>query len=108
MIDFDLKNKTFRSLAFNILLALIGIVLLFFPKDFFDNGQSICLSVLFFDTECFGCGMTRAVMHLLHFDFEQAWQYNKLSVLVLPLIVIIIIRNIIRDYKILTTNDSTH
>jgi len=54
------------------------------PVDFFDTGQSVCLSVLFFNTECYGCGMTRALMHLIHFDFSTAWSYNKLFILVLP------------------------
>ncbi|MFM8492492.1 MAG: DUF2752 domain-containing protein [Bacteroidota bacterium] len=54
------------------------------PVNFFDSGQSVCLSVLIFDIECYGCGMTRALMHLIHFDFSTAWAYNKLSVVVLP------------------------
>jgi hypothetical protein len=54
------------------------------PIDFFDSGQSVCLSVLLLDIECYGCGMTRALMHLIHFDFATAWSYNKLSFVVLP------------------------
>jgi hypothetical protein len=56
------------------------------PIDYFDKGESLCLSVRLFNTECLGCGLTRAIMHLLHFDFETAWNYNKLSVFILPLL----------------------
>jgi hypothetical protein len=46
------------------------------------------MSVLFFDTECYGCGMTRAVMHFIHFNFTEAMTYNKLVILVLPLLIL--------------------
>jgi hypothetical protein len=62
-------------------------VLLILPADFFDEGQSICISVLLFDETCFGCGMTRAIQHLIHFNFFTAYSYNKLAIIVLPLLV---------------------
>ncbi len=65
----------------------LPIVLFLLPADFFDHGKSMCVSVLLFDAECYGCGSTRAIMHLLHFDFDQAWNYNKLSYLVLPALI---------------------
>lgn len=68
-----------------ILVILTGIILLFLPANLFDNGQSICVSVLLFDKQCYGCGMTRAIQHLIHFEFEKAYDFNKLSFIVLPL-----------------------
>ena len=56
------------------------------PASFFDQGQSLCLSVLLFDKQCFGCGITRAIQHALHFDFQTAWKYNKLVVIVAPIL----------------------
>jgi len=67
------------------LLIIIPIVLLILPATYFDTGESICLSKVIFDLECYGCGMTRAIMHLIHFDFKEAWDYNKISYLVLPI-----------------------
>jgi hypothetical protein len=32
--------------------------------------------------------MTRAVMHFIHFDFNEAIAYNKLVILVLPLLIL--------------------
>ncbi len=57
-------------------------MLLLLPADFFDTGESVCLSVQFFDMQCYGCGMTRAIQHLIHFDFHEAYDYNKLSFVV--------------------------
>jgi len=68
-------------------LILIPIVLLILPSNFFDNGQTICLSVLLFDQECPGCGMTRGIQHLLHLDFLKASEFNKISFIVLPLLI---------------------
>jgi hypothetical protein len=72
-----------------VALLLFPLVLLLLPATFFDGGRSICLSVLLADTACYGCGMTRAIMHLLHFDLETALTFNKLSVVVLPLLVFV-------------------
>jgi Protein of unknown function (DUF2752) len=64
----------------------VPLVLLAMPKGFFDNRQSLCLSVLLFDVQCYGCGLTRACMHLIHLDFETAYHYNKLVVIVFPIL----------------------
>ena len=68
------------------LLLLLGgpFFLLFLPSNYFDNGESICLSVYLFDLQCLGCGLTRGVMHLIHLDFKEAWEFNKISFLVVP------------------------
>ena len=71
-----------------VILILIPIVLLILPADFFDKGESICLSVYFFDTECHACGLTRAIQHLIHLDFLIGYEYNKLSIIVLPLLIL--------------------
>lgn len=72
------------------LLGIAFVTLLILPATYFDTGRATCVSVLLFDIECYGCGMTRAIQHLLHLDFEAAYQFNKLSFIVLPLSVIMI------------------
>ena len=62
------------------------IVLWLLPASFFDKGQSLCLSVLLLNKECYGCGITRAIQHAIHFDFQTAWNYNKLVVIVAPIL----------------------
>lgn len=39
--------------------------------------------------ECYACGLTRATMHLLHFEFQEAWNFNKLVYLVTPLLFLV-------------------
>jgi hypothetical protein len=70
-----------------VLLILIPITLIILPANFFDNGKSVCLSVILLDIECYGCGITRAIMHLIHFDLEEVLYYNILSFIVLPILI---------------------
>jgi len=61
----NLKLKFYLVCSFLLLLTITLIVL---PGNYFDNGNSKCVSVLLFDKQCYGCGMTRAIQHLIHFD----------------------------------------
>jgi hypothetical protein len=83
------------------ILVSIPFVLILLPANFFDSGNSICLSVLFFDQECYACGLTRSIQHLIHLDLITALSFNKLSVLVFPLLIISYIKEIRRVYNIL-------
>lgn len=64
----------------------VPLALLLLPADYFDNGRTTCLSQLLFDLECYACGLTRASMHLIHFELEEALYYNRLVFVVMPLV----------------------
>jgi hypothetical protein len=67
-------------------LILVGPFILFsLPATYFDKGESICLSIRLFNVPCFGCGLTRAIMHLIHFDFKVAWNLNKIAFILFPI-----------------------
>ena len=71
-----------------VALLLTPFVLWLLPADFFDHGEVVmCPSRLFFSFECLGCGMTRAIMHLHHFELTDAIYYNQGSVLIYPFLV---------------------
>ncbi|WP_273448003.1 DUF2752 domain-containing protein [Neolewinella agarilytica] len=74
--------KYFR-LAFWV---IVPIVLLILPATYFDEGSPKCLSILLLGQECFGCGMTRGMMHLIHLDLAEALYHHPLSVVVFPLL----------------------
>ena len=98
---------TQAKLAF---IVLTPIVLLLLPADFFDNGKSLCLSKLLANFECYACGLTRGIMHLIHLEFEEAFAYNMLSFIVLPLLIVIWIQwffkewNVYKKMKVATNN----
>jgi hypothetical protein len=68
------------------LVVVSPFILMLLPADFFDTGSTVCISQTLAGVECYGCGLTRATMHLLHFDFVTAWQFNKLVYIVTPLL----------------------
>ena len=82
-------------------LVLLPVLLLILPVDFFDSGNTICLSVLLIDIECYACGMTRAIHRLIHFDFLAAYELNKLSIIVLPVLILFYIREVNRLFRLL-------
>lgn len=65
---------------------LTPFVLLALPVDFFDHGEAVCLSKRLADLECPACGLTRGVMHFVHLDFAKAWEFNKLTFLIVPML----------------------
>ena len=70
------------------ILVAAPIILWILPSTTFDGDKyPFCPSRIIFDMECLGCGMTRAVMHFHHFEFEDAIFYNYGVVLVYPLLV---------------------
>lgn len=79
------KNKVIAGVLIAVMI-LTPIILLILPPNYFDDGPTMCPSKRFLDFECPGCGMTRAVMHLIHFDLESALYYNSLSLIVTPVL----------------------
>jgi hypothetical protein len=79
------------NIAWLILLILAPLVLWLLPAGFFDSedGLVLCPSRALFNFECLGCGMTRAVMHFHHFEFDDAIYFNRASFIVYPALVVV-------------------
>lgn len=78
---------------------LILLPLLFFlvPTSWLEAHPPVCLSRLIFKRRCPGCGMTRAISCAAHGQFRKAWHYNKLVVIVLPLLTHSWLREVLRQ-----------
>ncbi|MEO0732825.1 MAG: DUF2752 domain-containing protein [Bacteroidota bacterium] len=79
-----------KAIHYTWLLALLlcPIVLWILPADYFSNHEFVtCPSHAFFAIECFGCGITRAVMNFHNFQFTEAIFYNALVIAVYPFLV---------------------
>lgn len=89
-----LMTRLFKSPKFRYFFCIVKAVvhigfpalLLWLPATFFDHGRSISLFELAGVEDYYSKGITRAIMHLIHLDFATAWEYNKLSFIVFPLI----------------------
>lgn len=74
------------DLVIAIALAALGAAAVAVP-DVVLRVTPPCLISSLVDGLCWGCGITHAVLALLHGDIARAWAYNSLAVLVLPLLV---------------------
>ncbi len=82
-------------------LIAIPVALFILPKDFFNEGPSISVFAWFgVEDFVYSTGMTRAVMHLLHFDYETAAEFNKLSFIVLPILIIGWLKLLLKEFNI--------
>ena len=83
------KFKWF-NIAWIIAMCLFPIVLWLMPSDFFDHGGiELCPSKAFLNIECPGCGLTRATMHMHHFEWQEAIYYNIGIVVIYPLLILV-------------------
>lgn len=83
-INLTPKQKVYKSSIKLFVFIFLPVVIILLPENFFDTGESICLSKLIFNQECYACGLTRACKHLLHLNYEKAFAYNMGSFIVLP------------------------
>jgi len=81
-----------RSLP-RLLLVIIWVGIPIFlwlqPAEYFNVGRALCPSKLIFDTECLGCGLIRATQHAMHFQFKDAFEFNKLIIITFPACVVL-------------------
>ena len=76
-----LKVKIICFLLFNIILLII-LYSIPISSEILTN---ICVIKLITGKECWNCGMTRAFLCILHFDFSSAYQYNNKVFIIFPL-----------------------
>ncbi len=89
------KQKIYNRIIF-VGLLLLPVLLYLIPVDSLNDTHTICLFKNIFGVNCYGCGITRAVLSALHFRFAAAFEYNKLVVIVLPLFIYVWIKMIIK------------
>ena len=63
--------------------------------EWLQGEHTVCLIDNIFGVECWGCGITRAVVSAVQLHFRQAWEYNRLIVIVFPLLVYVWGRTVI-------------
>tara|TARA_B100000780_G_scaffold122021_1_gene85563 strand:- start:257 stop:544 length:288 start_codon:yes stop_codon:yes gene_type:complete len=78
---------TIVSIAFSFTLLLN----IFFGLDYLIP----CLWKYFFGFECSGCGITSSLIQIFKGNFLLAWEINKLTFLVFPLLFIYSIKKVL-------------
>lgn len=77
-----------------VFVLFLPLFLYLIPIDWLVSRPTICPFNILFHTECYGCGITRAIFATMHLDFEKAYHFNKLIVFVFPLLVYIWVKNL--------------
>ena len=90
-----MQRETLSRLTKLLILVLIPVVLYAIPLENICNGNTICIFTNVFGVECWGCGITRAIFSALHLRFHEAWYYNSLFVVVLPLLLFLWMRAVV-------------
>ena len=94
-----LKQKSIFSKIYLVFLIALPLPFFILPANYFDSGESLCMSKVLLQQECFGCGITRAIQHAIHFDFTRAWHFNNLVILVLPVFILLWLIEIKKSLK---------
>ena len=96
--------KVFTYFRQNTILGLVVLYFIFsvllnilFGLDYLIP----CLWKTFFGIECSGCGVTSSIIEILKGNFQFAWEINKLTFLVFPLLLFYSIKEVFFEiYKV--------
>ena len=95
-----MRFRSYLNILRLVVIVATPLVLLLLPANFFDDGKTICLSQLLLNTECPGCGLTRACMHLIHFELEEAYAYNMMSLVIFPMLAIVWVQWFLKELRL--------
>jgi hypothetical protein len=91
-----------RLATFRLVLFIAGPVVLFFTSPAALAAMpDLCVWKWILARECWGCGMTRAFVAILHGDIARAIEFNWRVIVAFPLIAFLAARSMWRDVKTL-------
>lgn len=91
------NRKIILFLIFWILVAILALGLIVIPAERIGLGPNLCIYKAIFHKSCPGCGMTRAFAACLKGNIQQAIAYNRMIVIVFPLMVYILLKKLYSD-----------
>jgi len=90
--------KVFTYFRQNIILGLVVLYFIFSVLLRLLSGIDYlipCLWKTFFGFECSGCGITSSIIEIIKGNFLIAWEINKITFLVLPLLFLYSIKEVL-------------
>jgi hypothetical protein len=93
-----IKFSIFRIIAYVICFLTAS----FIPLEYIE-GRSFCIFYNLFGITCLGCGTTRAVFNVIHFNFIRALQFNFIAVIWFSFLLLVIIQDIFISFKLILT-----
>lgn len=96
---YRLRKITPLIQTIRVIIFIFPVMLYFVPLGWLSKQQTICLIKNIFGIECFGCGITKAVISAIQLKFADAFEYNYLIVVVFPLLVYLWISFVWKSFK---------
>jgi len=82
-----------------VVLTLTPFVLFYLPIRYVESGPTICIYKNITGHNCYGCGMTRGIISFIQGDFSDSIGYNPLIVFVVPIGMMIYIKELNKTVK---------
>lgn len=92
------SRSNISGLVIAIAVALLGVTAIVAPATLMRWAPSCIIFPLLGDV-CWGCGMTRATVALLHFNLGAAWGLNKLSFVVVPMLLVFYAKHLLTTWR---------
>ncbi len=80
---------------FSILLIILGAVFLDSHRPGTPSLPMPCLTNSIFGLYCSGCGFSRCLYSILQLDFYQAFRYNELAFILLPIFIVYLLSSMV-------------
>lgn len=82
----------------DIAVVLVPILFYFIPLEYLDHERSFCVFKNITGKECYGCGITKAIISVIQFKWTLAFRYNRLVIIVFPCLFILWIKIVRKMY----------
>ncbi|NDA61218.1 MAG: DUF2752 domain-containing protein [Chitinophagia bacterium] len=79
-------NTFIRKDVGTVFVALLPLMMYLVPLDWLARQETLCLYHAITGEFCVGCGISKALVAMVQFEFQRAWSFNRLVVLVGPLL----------------------
>ncbi len=94
-----MKSTLLTSLGKAGIYILLPLTLITMPTAWLEGRRSICLFRNLFGVRCPGCGMVKAISSIFQGDFKRAFHYNKLVVIVFPLLCYTWLQSVAAEFR---------
>ena len=92
-----MRKDSFKSRGKVGFYLLLPVFFLLVPTSWFEGRRSFCLIRTVFGVRCPGCGMMRAISCVFNGHLRRAFDYNRLVVVVFPLLCYVWLKAVVKE-----------
>lgn len=92
------RDSIIRAITIAFFLA-VPLLIVVVDQDWVNDGPTLCLHKRFTGKDCMGCGLTRAMVALLHGHMGEAFTLNRGIVVAAPVLGALWLRELLRHAR---------